>query len=82
MFEHCFDANSPFAGLVNCHWTMPLCTGLPPLVRFGKRAVFEEVTHTEPEVKADMTGKFFREFEGFLQGSFSDWGLQGPPMGV
>jgi hypothetical protein len=24
MFEHFFDANSPFAGLVNCHWPMPL----------------------------------------------------------
>jgi hypothetical protein len=24
MFEHFFDANSPFAGLVKCHWPMPL----------------------------------------------------------
>ena len=24
MFEHFFDANLPFAGLVNCHWPMPL----------------------------------------------------------
>jgi hypothetical protein len=23
MFEHFFDANLPFAGLVNCHWPMP-----------------------------------------------------------
>jgi hypothetical protein len=38
MFEHFFDANLPFAGLVNCHWSMPL-HGLAPVVRFGKRAV-------------------------------------------
>jgi hypothetical protein len=24
MFEHFFDANLPFAGLVNCHWPMPM----------------------------------------------------------
>jgi hypothetical protein len=35
-----------------------------------------------PEVQASLAGKLFRALEGFLQGSFSDWGLQGPPMGV
>jgi hypothetical protein len=37
MFKHFFDANLPFAGLVNSTGPCP-CTGLPPLVRFGKRA--------------------------------------------
>ena len=52
MFEYFFDANSPCAGLVSATDSCP-CTGLPPLVLFGKRAqaraVFAKDTRTERE---------------------------------
>jgi hypothetical protein len=39
MFEHFFDANLPFAGLVNCHWPMPL-HGLTATGPFREKSCF------------------------------------------
>jgi hypothetical protein len=39
MFEHFFDANLPFAGLVNCHWPMPL-HGLAATGPFREKSCF------------------------------------------
>jgi hypothetical protein len=39
MFEHFFDANSPFMGLVNWHWPMPLLRG-PRAARIGAALVY------------------------------------------
>jgi hypothetical protein len=46
MFEHFFDANSPCAGLVSATDPCP-CTGLPPLVLFGRGYVFAKDMRTE-----------------------------------
>jgi hypothetical protein len=46
MFEHFFDANSPCAGLVSATDPCP-CTGLPPLVLFGRGYVFAKDIRTE-----------------------------------
>jgi hypothetical protein len=46
MFEHYFDANSPCAGLVSATDPCP-CTGLPPLVLFGRGYVFAKDMRTE-----------------------------------
>jgi hypothetical protein len=48
MFEHFFDANSPCAGLVSATDPCP-CTGLPPLVLFGRGYVFAKDMRTESE---------------------------------
>jgi hypothetical protein len=39
MFEHFFDANLPFAGLVDCHWSMPL-HGLAATGPFREKSCF------------------------------------------
>jgi hypothetical protein len=49
MFEHFFDANSPFAGLVSVTDPCP-CTGLPPLILFGRGYVFAKDVRTEHAV--------------------------------
>jgi hypothetical protein len=50
MFEHFFAANSPFAGLVNCHWPMPL-HGLAATGPFWERSCFcEGYTYWRKEI--------------------------------
>ena len=46
MFEHFFDANSPFAGLVYCHWPMPL-HGLAAAGLYRWKCFFAKDTLTE-----------------------------------
>jgi hypothetical protein len=62
MFEHFFDANSPCAGLVSATDPCP-CTGLPPLVLFGRGYVFAKDMRTEGP---PITGRVIKFHKGAL----------------
>jgi hypothetical protein len=65
MFEHFFDANSPFAGLVNCHWPMPLY-GLAAIGPFREKELLLWKVHVLSWFWPDIRRVFGQIYAVFL----------------